>query len=53
MALFGHGAMSELSLLTGVVQTSHFKGVRTVFDRDRTLHRATNPNGLIRTGYPI
>jgi hypothetical protein len=37
MALFGHGAMSDLGPLCGVIQTSHFKGVRTVFDPRTSL----------------
>ena len=31
LALLRHGVMSDLSPLSGVIQTSHFEGVRTVF----------------------
>ncbi len=34
------GSVADRCLLSGVVQTSHFKGVRTVFDPKLTLERA-------------
>jgi hypothetical protein len=34
------GSVGDRSLLSGVIRTSHFKGVRTVFDPTETL--ATN-----------
>ena len=30
------GSVADRCLLSGVIQTSHFKGVRTVFDPERT-----------------
>jgi hypothetical protein len=31
------GSVADRCLLSGVIQTSHFKGVRTIFDPIRTL----------------
>jgi hypothetical protein len=36
MALFGHGAMSDLSPLSGVKRKSDFGAVRSEFDPERT-----------------
>jgi hypothetical protein len=36
MALFGHGAMSELSLLSGVKRKLDFGALRSAFDPERT-----------------
>jgi hypothetical protein len=36
MALFGHGAMSDLSPLSGVERKLDFGAVRSVFDPNRT-----------------
>jgi len=30
------GSVADRCLLSGIIQTSHFKGVRTVFDPNRT-----------------
>jgi hypothetical protein len=36
LALFGHAAMSTLSLLSGVKRKSDFRVVRAAFDPERT-----------------
>jgi hypothetical protein len=44
LALFGHAAMSDLSLLSGVKRKSHFRAAKTGFDPTATLavHCGTN-----------
>jgi hypothetical protein len=43
------GSVADRCLLSGVKQTSHFKGVRTVFDPTETL---VAPNGPVpETGF--
>jgi hypothetical protein len=37
MALFGHGAMSDLSPLSGVKRKLDFGAVRAAFDPERTF----------------
>ena len=38
------GSVADRCLLSGVIQTSHFKGVRTVFDPEQTS-RASSVSG--------
>src|SRR5882762_2296453 len=46
LALFGHGAMSDLSPLSGVEQRSDFGAVRTAFDPSRKwLFSPSSPSG--------
>jgi hypothetical protein len=40
------GSVADRCLLSGVIQTSHFKGVRTVFDPERTLALSSDPFDL-------
>jgi hypothetical protein len=42
MALFGHGAMSDLSPLSGVKRKSDFRAVRAALDPERTSDPSSN-----------
>jgi hypothetical protein len=43
LALFGHGAMSELSPLSGVKRKLDLGAVRSAFDTERTSHPSYKP----------
>jgi hypothetical protein len=42
------GSVADRCLLSGVIQTSHFKGVTTVFDPSRMLAQRTDGTSIIR-----
>ncbi len=56
MALFGHGAMSDLSPLSGVKRKLDFGAVRAAFDPERTFLIAAAFQGaehLVASSHPL
>jgi hypothetical protein len=47
------GSVADRCLLSGVIQTSHFKGVRTVFDPQRSLHSRITERSSVAAGGPM
>jgi hypothetical protein len=49
---FAIGSVAHRCLLSGVKQTSHFKGVRTVFDPNRDDQRLDRLTSIISASFP-